>query len=108
MKGHTPPPILAFLVLPFTGHLSAAAPVRVFILAGQSNMEGKGVVSHDDAQLSSSGRGNLVWSMAHSPGGEMSPNPGHGHHGFGNAESYFLVGDALGRAAVRMPGTVGR
>lgn len=27
-----------------------------------------------------------------------SPNPGHGHHEFGNAETYFLVGDALGRA----------
>jgi hypothetical protein len=27
---------------------------------------------------------------------ELSPNPGHGHHWFGNAESYFLIGDALG------------
>lgn len=27
-----------------------------------------------------------------------SPNPTHGHHEFGNAETYFLVGDALGRA----------
>ncbi len=25
-----------------------------------------------------------------------SPNPGHGHHEFGNAETYFLVGDGLG------------
>lgn len=29
---------------------------------------------------------------------EESPNPGHGHHEFGNAETYFLVGDALGNA----------
>ena len=29
---------------------------------------------------------------------EQSPNVGHGHHWFGNAESYFLIGDALGRA----------
>jgi hypothetical protein len=29
---------------------------------------------------------------------EDSPNPGHGHHEFGNAETYFLVGDALGAA----------
>ena len=29
---------------------------------------------------------------------EDSPNPGHGHHEFGNAETYFLVGDALGTA----------
>ena len=27
-----------------------------------------------------------------------SPHPGHGHHEFGNAETYFLVGDALGEA----------
>lgn len=29
---------------------------------------------------------------------EDSPNTGHGHHWFGNAESYFLIGDAIGRA----------
>lgn len=28
---------------------------------------------------------------------EDSPNPTHGHHEFGNAETYFLVGDALGK-----------
>lgn len=28
---------------------------------------------------------------------EDSPNSGHGHHEFGNAETYFLVGDALGK-----------
>ena len=28
---------------------------------------------------------------------EDSPNPGYGHHEFGNAETYFLVGDALGK-----------
>jgi hypothetical protein len=28
---------------------------------------------------------------------EDSPNPGHGHHEFGNAETYFLVGDALAK-----------
>lgn len=31
-----------------------------------------------------------------------SPNPGHGHHEFGNAETYFLVGDALGKAMVEL------
>ena len=29
---------------------------------------------------------------------EESPNPGHGHHEFGNAETYFLIGNALGDA----------
>ena len=31
---------------------------------------------------------------------ENSPNVTHGHHWFGNAESYFLIGDALGKAMV--------
>lgn len=33
---------------------------------------------------------------------ELSPNTGHGHHWFGNAESYFLIGDALARAALEL------
>lgn len=31
---------------------------------------------------------------------EDSPNPSHGHHEFGNAETYFLVGEALGQGMV--------
>jgi hypothetical protein len=33
---------------------------------------------------------------------EESPNPTHGHHEFGNAETYFLVGDALGKGMVKL------
>ena len=33
---------------------------------------------------------------------EDSPNIGHGHHWYGNAESYFLIGDALGREMVSL------
>lgn len=33
---------------------------------------------------------------------DMSPNVGHGHHWFGNAESYFLVGDALGKGVLKL------
>lgn len=33
---------------------------------------------------------------------EDSPNPTHGHHEFGNAETYFLVGDALGKEMIRL------
>lgn len=33
---------------------------------------------------------------------EDSPNPGHGHHEFGNAETYFLVGDSLGKAMIKL------
>lgn len=33
---------------------------------------------------------------------EQSPNVNHGHHWCGNAESYFLIGDALGKAVVEL------
>lgn len=33
---------------------------------------------------------------------EDSPNPGHGHHEFGNAETYFLVGDALAKSILKL------
>lgn len=39
---------------------------QVFILAGQSNMEGQGVVSMDHPKYYNGGKGNLVWSMEHS------------------------------------------
>ena len=35
---------------------------------------------------------------------EDSPNSGHGHHEFGNAETYFLVGDALGKGMLKLLG----
>ena len=36
-------------------------PVKVFLLAGQSNMEGQGVVSMDHPQYYNSGKGNLAY-----------------------------------------------
>ena len=49
-------------------------------------------------------KGNVVFVETHDfvrrP--EDSPNPGHGHHEFGNAETYFLVGDALGKGMVKL------
>jgi hypothetical protein len=33
---------------------------------------------------------------------EDSPHPGHGHHEYGNAETYFLVGDAMGRGMMKL------
>jgi hypothetical protein len=36
---------------------------------------------------------------------EDSPNPTHGHHEFGNAETYFLVGDALGKGMKKLLAT---
>lgn len=49
-------------------------------------------------------KGNVIFVETHHfvrrP--EDSPNPGHGHHEFGNAETYFLVGDALGKGMVKL------
>lgn len=49
-------------------------------------------------------KGNVIFVPTHEfvrkP--EDSPNPGHGHHEFGNAETYFLVGDALGKGMVKL------
>ncbi len=33
---------------------------------------------------------------------ELSPCPTHGHHWFANAESYFLIGDALGKGMMTL------
>jgi len=62
----------ALLGLPATAHAQATdqAPVRVFLLAGQSNMQGQGAVSFDDPRDYNSGLGNLVWSMEHSASAE--------------------------------------
>ena len=49
---------------------SAASPIKVFILAGQSNMEGQGVVSMDGEKDYNGGKGNLVWSMKNSKSSE--------------------------------------
>ena len=51
-------------------------------------------------------KGNVVFVPTHEfvRRAEDSPNPGHGHHEFGNAETYFLVGDALGRGMVSLLG----
>jgi len=46
--------------------ISGSAPIKVFILAGQSNMEGQGVVEMDHSEYYNGGKGNLVWSMENS------------------------------------------
>ena len=41
-------------------------PIQVFLLSGQSNMQGQGVVEMNDPKNYNGGKGNLVWSMTHS------------------------------------------
>jgi len=47
-------------------------------------------------------RARFVSTREFARAAEDSPNPGHGHHEFGNAETYLLVGDALGKAMVSL------
>ena len=51
-------------------------------------------------------RGNTAFVPTHDfvRRAEDSPNPGHGHHEIGNAETYLLAGEALGRAMVTLCG----
>ena len=61
-----PTAILTAALLCLLSPASFAKPIKVFILAGQSNMEGQGSVDHVDERDSNGGKGNLVWSMKHS------------------------------------------
>ena len=49
----------------------SAGKIRVFLLAGQSNMEGQGVVAMDHPKYYNGGKGNLVWSMQNSKSAAM-------------------------------------
>ena len=56
------------------------------------------------AALTPGFKGNVIFVETHDfvRKAEDSPNPGHGHHEFGNAETYFLVGDALGKGMLKL------
>jgi hypothetical protein len=59
--------IITFLLLLAASPLLAGSgKIKVFILAGQSNMQGQGVVSANHEKHYNGGKGNLVWSMEHS------------------------------------------
>ncbi len=48
------------------------------------------------------GHAVFVSTTAFARPASQSPNVGHFHHWFGNAESYFLIGDALGHAMLKL------
>jgi hypothetical protein len=66
---------------------------------------GSGMQAFRDAQRSGADRiEHCLFVTTHdfARPAELSPNVTHGHHWFGNAESYFLIGDALGRAMIHL------
>ncbi|MFM8407811.1 MAG: hypothetical protein ACKN94_10895, partial [Pirellulaceae bacterium] len=54
------------------------------------------------ARMEPSGSALLVETTQYARPKELSPNTTHGHHWFGNAESYYLCGDAMGAAMVQL------
>ena len=81
--------LAAMVLLAPAAHLTAAmpgkSPVKVFILAGQSNMEGQGVVDLDHEKYYNGGKGTLEHVMKNSP----------------HAAKYKHLKDAAGKWAVR-------
>lgn len=72
---------------------------------GGPAQEGSGMQKFRQAQQRGAARiarAKFVVTHTFARPAELSPNRGHGHHWFGNAESYFLVGDALGKAMLEL------
>jgi len=91
-----------FLSLRFVNP-ALSAPLKVFILAGQSK-----AASIRKAQEAAAVRPEFKGSVLFVETRDLvrkaedSPNTGHGHHEFGNAEIYFLVGDAPGKGILKL------
>ncbi len=77
-------------------------PVVIGELGNGGDEVGQNMLTLRQAQLAAARRkemkGNVAFvkTTAFARPADQSPNVGHGHHWFGNAESYFLIGDALG------------
>ena len=63
--------MLLVLLPAVTRAADSPRPVKVFLLAGQSNMQGQGVVEMDHPEYYNGGKGNLMWSMTHSASKEQ-------------------------------------
>ena len=75
------------------GNLSASAGAAILeIRAAQQK-----ATQHPDLELV-----RFVSTNQFARPAQQSPNVGHGHHWFGNAESYFLVGESLGKAMIEL------
>jgi hypothetical protein len=83
-------------------------PVVIGELGNGGEQAGQGIMAIRKAQAAAAahpefeGRVVFVKTTAFARPAEDSPNKGHGHHWYGNAESYFLIGDALGKAMKKL------
>ncbi|MAN38351.1 MAG: sialate O-acetylesterase, partial [Opitutae bacterium] len=100
---------LVHLIKDLRAHLKQPnLPVVVGELGNMGEDAGKNMKAIREAQRKAcerkewKGRVSFVKTTAFARPKDESPNVGHGHHWFGNAESYFLIGDALGAEMVRL------
>ena len=100
---------LVHLIKDLRAHLKQPnLPVVVGELGNMGEDAGKNMKAIREAQRKAcerkewKGKVSFVKTTAFARPKEESPNVGHGHHWFGNAESYFLIGDALGAEMVRL------
>jgi hypothetical protein len=83
-------------------------PVVIGELGNGGEKAGEGLLAIRKAQAAAAARpefkGSVVFvkTTDFARPADDSPNTGHGHHWFGNAESYFLIGDSLGAAMVKL------
>ena len=83
-------------------------PVVIGELGNGGHKAGKKMLAIRTAQAAAANRQEFTGTVAFvkttsfARPAEASPNVGHGHHWFGNAESYFLIGDALGREMLKV------
>ena len=63
--------VFAIIIFSYSVTVQANEPIQVFLLAGQSNMQGQGVVSMNHEKYYNGGKGNLEWSMQNSKSKEM-------------------------------------
>jgi hypothetical protein len=83
-------------------------PVVIGELGNLGEKAGKNMIAIRNAQAAAAARPEFkntvafVKTTAFARPAEDSPNTGHGHHWFGNAESYFLIGDALGKKMLEL------
>ena len=81
-------------------------PVVIGELGNGGPKAGKNMLAIRKAQAAAAARPEFnntvtfVSTAAFARPAEESPNTGHGHHWFGNSESYFLIGNALGKNMV--------
>ena len=94
---------LVNMVRDLSDHLSKPRLAFVVGQTGNANNEELWTAQEKATKWSGfAGRARYVPTRSFLRKPEDSPNTGHGHHWFGNAESYLRIGKALGQAMIEV------